>query len=187
MLGTVERQLSQEMQECIQKCLDCHNICLKTFNDCVRQGGELREDRCIRLLISCADMCRTTASFAFRGFQLYERVCLICAEVCELCVGELDRMPGDALKACAEICSQCAECCKQIPAAPETGTQSRQPRSDDQGDPALFEGGGGRTAFRSDYSSTLFKVIGGWISGPGLSRRVFVGAVREPPLRTSLP
>nr|WP_017740183.1 hypothetical protein [Scytonema hofmannii] len=31
-------QVNQEMQQCIQNCLDCHSICLNTVNYCLQKG-----------------------------------------------------------------------------------------------------------------------------------------------------
>jgi hypothetical protein len=52
------QQVSGEMQECIQNCLDCHAICLETAAYCMQLGGKHAEPSHLRLLPGlCADMC----------------------------------------------------------------------------------------------------------------------------------
>jgi hypothetical protein len=44
-------QISQEMQQCIQNCLDCHSICLNAIAYCLQQGGQHAEAAHIALMI----------------------------------------------------------------------------------------------------------------------------------------
>lgn len=56
-------QVNQEMQQCIQNCLDCHSICLNTITYCLQQGGMHSEPAHIRLLTDCAQICSSECRF----------------------------------------------------------------------------------------------------------------------------
>ena len=42
--------INDEMQQCIQNCLDCHSMCLNTIAYCLEQGGHHAEPSHIRLM-----------------------------------------------------------------------------------------------------------------------------------------
>lgn len=75
-------QVNQEMQQCIQNCLDCHSICLNTTTYCLQQGGMHSDPAHIRLLTDCTQICSTSADFMLRGSDLHSTICGACAEVC---------------------------------------------------------------------------------------------------------
>lgn len=106
-------QVNQEMQQCIENCLDCHSICLNTVTYCLQKGGHHADPAHIRLLQDCAEICQTSANFMLRGSELHARTCGVCAQVCEQCATECDRIGDDAqMKSCADMCRRCAESCR---------------------------------------------------------------------------
>lgn len=108
-------QINQEMQHCIQNCLDCHSICLNTIGYCLQQGGHHAEPSHIKLLMDCAQSCQTSADFMLRSSQFHAQFCGTCAQVCEQCAQDCDRMGNDAqMQACAEMCRRCAQSCRQM-------------------------------------------------------------------------
>lgn len=58
------QQLSQEMQDCIQNCLECHSICANTVSYCLQKGGRHAEAAHIRLMLDCAEICQTSVAYA---------------------------------------------------------------------------------------------------------------------------
>jgi hypothetical protein len=109
------RQVSAEMQECIQNCLDCHAICVETATYCVQMGGKHAEPTHVRLLMDCAQICATSADFMLRQSELHGHACAVCAEVCERCAQSCEEMGDDAqMRACAEMCRRCAESCRRM-------------------------------------------------------------------------
>ena len=111
-------ETAQEMQPCIQNCLDCHSICLSTVTYCLQKGGQHAEAAHIRLMLDCAEICQTSANFMLKGSEFHGRTCGVCGEICERCAQDCDRMGNDAqMKACAEMCRQCASTCKQMATA----------------------------------------------------------------------
>jgi hypothetical protein len=105
--------LPADMQRCIDECLHCHRVCLGMASQhCLVKGGDHVEPAHFRLMLACAEICRTTASFMMIGTDLHSRLCALCADVCMACadscveVGDMDR--------CVEACRRCANACRQM-------------------------------------------------------------------------
>ena len=106
---------SQEMQQCIQNCTDCHRICLETSAYCLQMGGQHAEARHITMLQDCAEICQTSANFMIRGSQLHGLTCRACAEIGERCAADCARFGNDQMmQQCADLCRRCAESCRQM-------------------------------------------------------------------------
>ncbi|MFN4089829.1 MAG: four-helix bundle copper-binding protein [Alphaproteobacteria bacterium] len=108
-------QMSDDMRRCIDVCTECHQTCLgEAMRHCLEAGGSHVEPAHFRLMIACAEMCRTSAHFMLSGVDLHRRTCAVCAEVCEACsascadVGEMG--------ACVDVCRRCAESCRRMAA-----------------------------------------------------------------------
>lgn len=110
--------LSQEMEQCIRNCTTCHEACLRTVAHCLGLGGKHAEASHIALLLSCADICITSARTMLLGSDVHKLTCAACAEICERCAADCERVdPNDAqMKACAETCRRCAESCRRMAA-----------------------------------------------------------------------
>ncbi|HEY9430726.1 MAG TPA: hypothetical protein VI260_04490 [Blastocatellia bacterium] len=39
MQGQATSRITNEMQQCIQECLNCHSVCLQIVTYCLQQGG----------------------------------------------------------------------------------------------------------------------------------------------------
>ncbi|MBW4619207.1 MAG: four-helix bundle copper-binding protein [Cyanosarcina radialis HA8281-LM2] len=109
-------QLSQEMQQCIQNCWDCYSLCLNTATTyCLQQGGHHVEAAHLQLMLDCAEICQTSANFMLRSSSFHERICGICAEICDRCDRDCQKFGDDLqMQACADICRRCAESCQQM-------------------------------------------------------------------------
>ncbi len=109
---------SGSLDECIQICQQCHDVCLDIISYCLEKGGRHAEPKHIRLLESCAEICQTSANFMLRDSELHTATCRACSEVCEACADQCEKMGDDSrMKECADICRQCAESCRQMSAA----------------------------------------------------------------------
>jgi hypothetical protein len=61
-------QLNAEMKSCIDECQRCYQMCLSTaMGHCLEVGGQHTEPKHFRLMIACAEMCRTSAHFMLAG------------------------------------------------------------------------------------------------------------------------
>ena len=117
MPGTMEQQMDATMQQCIQNCTNCHNICVETIGHCLGMGGKHVENAHLKSLLDCADTCRTSADFMLRGSALYMQACGLCAEACTRCADSCSQFGDDAkMKACAEECRRCAASCREMAA-----------------------------------------------------------------------
>ncbi len=102
-----------DMQACIAACTRCYQICLHMgMNHCLEAGGKHVESTHFRLLMSCAEICQTSANFMLSGAAHSSTVCAICAEICEACAIDCEKI-GD-MDQCVEACRDCAETCKQM-------------------------------------------------------------------------
>lgn len=106
---------SPAMEACIQNCLDCYRQCLGTaMVHCLEAGGEHTEPRHFRLMLACAEICRTAAHFMLIASDHHPHVCRECAEICEECARDCERI-GDMTE-CARACRRCAESCREMAA-----------------------------------------------------------------------
>lgn len=103
----------QDMQACIEACNRCHQVCLQTaMNFCLSQGGNHVEPSHFRLMMNCATICETSANFMLSGSDYHQRVCGVCAEICEACAADCESL-GD-MDDCVEACRSCAASCRQM-------------------------------------------------------------------------
>ena len=78
-------------------------------------GGEHAEQKHIRLLADCAQICQTNADFMMRGSELHHEVCAACAEVCWRCGNYCALIAADEqMQECAECCMRCEESCGEM-------------------------------------------------------------------------
>lgn len=100
-------------QSCLEACDLCYRICLQTaMNHCLENGGKHVKAKHIRLMMNCAEICRTTANFQLTGSHFLQRLHELCAEICEACAAECDEI-GD-MKDSVAACLQCADSCRQM-------------------------------------------------------------------------
>lgn len=103
------------MQDCIDECLRCHRVCLGTaMNHCLPLGGRHVEANHFRLMLTCAEMCRTNAKLMLIGTQLHHRTSALCAELCEDCARSCEEV-GD-MADCVAQCLRCAGTCRRMAA-----------------------------------------------------------------------
>jgi hypothetical protein len=111
----MHRHISVEMQACIDECLRCYQICLGTaMNHCLETGGEHVKPKHFRLIMACAEICRTAAHFMLLRSEHHKHVCAECAEICEQCATDCERLDG--MEECVTACRRCAESCRRMAA-----------------------------------------------------------------------
>lgn len=107
--------LGEEMQNCIEECLDCHRICLQeAMNHCLEKGGKHLEPTHFRLMMNCAEICQTSANFMLSGSQHHKLTCGVCAQICEACAQSCEQV-GE-MEECVRACRRCAESCQKMAA-----------------------------------------------------------------------
>lgn len=108
-------EMSKSLDNCIQACLDCARICFQTaMNHCLEMGGKHVEPAHFRLMINCAEICRTAASFMLSNSALHASVCGVCSEICKACADDCKKV-GD-MDNCVAACERCAAECAAMSA-----------------------------------------------------------------------
>ena len=106
--NTPNAMLQQQIQDCIQDCLNCHQVCQDEANK-MRQQGQNTDH--VNLLLDCAELCLTTAHFMQHNSPLAGYVNQACAQVCRHCE---DVCAQVGMNDCANACHTCANSCEQI-------------------------------------------------------------------------
>ena len=106
---------SSEMQACIDACLSCYQTCIgMASNHCLEAGGKHVEPEHFRLMLSCAETCRTCAHLMLIGSSAHKHQCRACAGVCAACASSCEDV-GD-MDACVRACQICEETCRRMAA-----------------------------------------------------------------------
>ena len=101
-----------DMQECIDNCTDCFQVCEQMITHCLKKGGDHAKPEHIRLLIDCAEACKTSVGFMLRESPFHHLTCGTCAQICTECADDCAEMNDDELmQECIEICRRCATSC----------------------------------------------------------------------------
>lgn len=110
---SAHHRFSPEIKACIDECLRCHKACLsEAMNHCLEAGGPHLEPHHFRLLMSCAEVCQTSANFALMNSPFHGALCGVCAQVCEACAESCEEVEGMAH--CAATCRKCAHSCSSM-------------------------------------------------------------------------
>ncbi len=113
----MNKQHDSAMASCISNCLDCHRSCLETVKHCLQKGGDHAKPDHIALMLTCADICQTSANAMLHGASVHAHTCGACAAICRECARACLAMGDDpVMKACAERCNRCAETCQSMAA-----------------------------------------------------------------------
>ena len=71
--------------------------------------------RCIQLDRDCADICRLAMAFMARDSEFAQRVCAMCADICQACGDECAKHSHmEHCVRCATACHRCAEECRRM-------------------------------------------------------------------------
>ena len=100
-----------EIQQCIQDCMNCYNVCLQTARACQQAGGEHARQEHIWMLHDCADICQAAAHFLEHSNPLYGYVTSAAAQVTNHC-GEQCALMGD--DDCANACKTASWSLQQV-------------------------------------------------------------------------
>ncbi len=109
------RNLSPEMQRCVDDCLETHGICLETVSHCLQMGGKHAEVQHIRLMLDCAQICQTNVDFMLRSSTFCGPTCSLCADVCTQCAEDCEQFrDDDQMMTCAQVSRRCASSCQTV-------------------------------------------------------------------------
>lgn len=107
--------ISADMHACVEECLRCHTTCLSmATHHCLEAGGKHVEPAHFRLMLACAEMCRTSAAMMLIGTEHHKHTCRACAEICEECAASCEQVGG--MDDCVTACRACAKACREMAA-----------------------------------------------------------------------
>lgn len=110
--------VSDPLLRCIELCTRCHDICLSALIYGVRMGGGHAEEKHLRLMMDCAEICQASANFMLRESGFHARVCGVCADICESCADSCSSFSNDQrMQECVNICNECATLCRELSVA----------------------------------------------------------------------
>ena len=105
--------LSPGTRTCIETCLKCYSACLAmASNHCLKAGGPHVEQEHFRLMLACAEVCRTHAHLMLLGSPHAEHLAPECAEIAARCAESCERV-GD-MDSCVATCRACAASCAEM-------------------------------------------------------------------------
>jgi hypothetical protein len=108
-----QQALNPELRQCIDDCLDCHRACQQTaLTHCLQVGGRHTEPEHFRLMIDCAEICRSAAVLMMNNSPFHHELCGLCAQICDECAQSC-RAIGD-MDECADSCERCSNSCRQM-------------------------------------------------------------------------
>ena len=103
--------IPDETKSCAESCSECHEVCLRTATmRCIELSGG--KHGLLSLLYRCSQICQTAADFLSRDSMRHSTICRVCAETCDACAKECERL-GD-MEECAEACRLCAANCREM-------------------------------------------------------------------------
>jgi hypothetical protein len=79
---------------------------------CLETGGKHVEPAHFRLMMACAEICRTSAHIMLLNSPHHKHVCRECAEICTECAKDCERI-GD-MDDCVRACKSCAASCRAM-------------------------------------------------------------------------
>ena len=115
-LTKASKDLTSEMFQCLQNCLDCFSVCNQTLQHCLEMGGKHVEKEHIQLLTDCVKICETSANFLSRNSENHTDICGVCAEICRACADSCSSLKDKVMEKCAEVCNLCADSCEKMSA-----------------------------------------------------------------------
>jgi hypothetical protein len=123
------QHIPREIQQCIENCSECHQLCLATVYHCMELGGDHACADQITLLLDCAESCQTSSNFLLRNSDLHGLTCALCSDACIRCAQACERLAnGDRqLLDCAKICRLCAASCDRMVRMASAISIDRQP------------------------------------------------------------
>jgi hypothetical protein len=103
------------MQDCIDTCRECRDMCQKTFyTHCLEMGGKHVGREHAILMADCIATCQLAADLMQRNSPNHAITCRACADICEACADSCEAVGGEEMMKCAQTCRGCADGCRKM-------------------------------------------------------------------------
>ena len=102
--------------KCAEACFDCAHECSEGFHHCSEQveGGKKNYAKAMHLCRDCADVCATAGKLVGGMSPLMIHTCHACAECCDDCVAECQKLNDPEMKEVIEALKACAASCREM-------------------------------------------------------------------------
>ncbi|MDR5763068.1 four-helix bundle copper-binding protein [Caballeronia sp. LZ035] len=90
----------------------CAAACASCASACIAEGRFPDMEKCVRLDLDCAALCRFTSEAIARDTQFMRDFCDLCARICDACADECGRHPAQHCRICSDACRVYAEACR---------------------------------------------------------------------------
>lgn len=109
-MATITRTQIGFVEELIESCRDCHDICEETIFYAINKGGDLAQMDVLGVLMDCAGSTALTKKMLLRGSPYLRRMAPAVIEICESCATMCDTVPRDNyFRTCANSARRCAD------------------------------------------------------------------------------
>jgi hypothetical protein len=103
-------------EKCADACSDCAKECNQGFHRCDKQvqAGKAEHAKAMHLCVDCGEVCSTSAKLVGRMSPLMTITCQVCAESCEACIAECEKLKDPGMKETIESLKKCAASCREM-------------------------------------------------------------------------
>lgn len=105
------KEITEEMQLCIQKCMQCYQVCEQTVHHLMQ--AEHPQFQRIQTLMTCSEPAKTTATLLMSNSYIKTEICHLCAEAA-MTAGAACEGDDPILVICARTCFQCVDSCRVV-------------------------------------------------------------------------
>jgi hypothetical protein len=104
-------------EACAKACSDCQRACDSCASHCAHEvhAGNAEHMPTLSTCLDCADFCATASRISARGGVFADLICGACADACDRCAKECEKMTHDEHMAmCAKQCRDCEAACRKM-------------------------------------------------------------------------
>ena len=103
-------------EACAEACVDCEKECNQGFHHCFKQvqAGKAQYAKAMHLCVDCGEVCSTSAKLVARMSPLMTFTCHACAESCDACLAECEKLNDAEMKEVVAALRKCSASCKEM-------------------------------------------------------------------------
>ena len=110
-------QKNHTMDICIENCLNSFKACEEALTRCFATVGHSNL-KYMKLLMECAAICNISAKFMMMNSKFHHDICGVCAKICLECADSCEVLNDESMNECGEACRKCAETCAEMAKMP---------------------------------------------------------------------